>query len=165
MMSIDNTVIARTTRFPFPCASVPSVDKMHFILTNSVRYSWSVASIKRSLVMNIGHVNPELAARLPLPRITEICQRYGVSELSVYGPILESDVQKDVLVEFLDDDFGLGVASSIRLRTTCPATYIAKCTSRPERVRPVGKVRSAMNHSRSPTGTLRTAMDQVGRGE
>jgi hypothetical protein len=26
MMSIDNAVIARTTRFPFPCASVPSVD-------------------------------------------------------------------------------------------------------------------------------------------
>ena len=34
--------------------------------------------------MSIGHVNPELATKLPLERIAEICQRYGVSELSVY---------------------------------------------------------------------------------
>jgi hypothetical protein len=60
--------------------------------------------------MSIGHVNPALAARLPLERIAEICQRYGVSELSAYGPILEGDVQEDVevpfLVMFLNDDFG-----------------------------------------------------------
>ena len=60
--------------------------------------------------MSIGQVNPELATRLPLERIAEICQRYGVSELSVYGPILDGDVQDDVdvqfLVMFLDDDFG-----------------------------------------------------------
>jgi uncharacterized protein len=61
-------------------------------------------------MMSIGPVNPELATKLPLQRIAEICQRYGVSELSVYGPILESDVQENVevlfLVEFLDNDFG-----------------------------------------------------------
>ncbi len=60
--------------------------------------------------MSIGQVNPELATRLPLDRIAEICNRYGVSELSVYGPIVESDVEQDVevpfLVMFLNDDFG-----------------------------------------------------------
>jgi predicted nucleotidyltransferase len=60
--------------------------------------------------MSVGHVNHELASRLPLERIAEICQRYGVSELSVYGPILEGDIEQDVevqfLVMFLGDDFG-----------------------------------------------------------
>jgi predicted nucleotidyltransferase len=60
--------------------------------------------------MSIGHVNPELATKLPLERIGEICQRYGVSELSVYGPILEKDFREDAevrfLVMFLNNDFG-----------------------------------------------------------
>jgi hypothetical protein len=56
---------------------------------------------KRGRMMSIGHVNPELATRLPLQRIAEICERYGVSEHSVYGPILERDVQEDVEILFL----------------------------------------------------------------
>jgi hypothetical protein len=68
MMSIDNTVTARTIRFPFPCASVPSVDNMHFFLLNAVRYSWSVASIKSSQAMNIV-TGPDL--KTPKPKDTE----------------------------------------------------------------------------------------------
>jgi predicted nucleotidyltransferase len=60
--------------------------------------------------MSSGHVNPELATRLPLERIGEICQRYGISELSVYGLNLEGDVhhyaEELFLVEFLNNDFG-----------------------------------------------------------
>lgn len=58
--------------------------------------------------MSIGQVNPELAKRLPLDRITEICQRYGVSEFSVYGLGGEADVECEeevlFLVTFHNDD-------------------------------------------------------------
>jgi predicted nucleotidyltransferase len=60
--------------------------------------------------MGIGHVNPALAARLPLERIAELCQRYGVSELSVYGLGSEGDAKRAeealFLVMFHNDDFG-----------------------------------------------------------
>jgi predicted nucleotidyltransferase len=60
--------------------------------------------------MSIGHVNRDLDTRLPLDRIAEICQRYGVSELSVYGPKSEGDTQPEgeilFLVSFRDDDAG-----------------------------------------------------------
>ena len=61
--------------------------------------------------MNIGHVVSALGRRSPHCQGSPgICQRYGVSELSVYGLILESDVQRDIevlfLVEFLNNDFG-----------------------------------------------------------
>ena len=55
--------------------------------------------------------NTDLATRLPLDRIAEICQRFGVSELSVYGLVGEGDSQSEekvlFLVEFHNDDFGM----------------------------------------------------------
>ena len=60
--------------------------------------------------MSIGHVNPELAKKLPLDRIAELCRKYHVVELSVFGSLLrddfgpESDI--DFLVVFQDDDYG-----------------------------------------------------------
>jgi hypothetical protein len=60
--------------------------------------------------MSIGYVNPELARRLPLERIAEICRRYGVSELSVCGLAGESDMRGEeevvFLVTFHNDDSG-----------------------------------------------------------
>ena len=60
--------------------------------------------------MSIGHVNPALATRLPLERIAELCQRYGVSQLSVYGLGPEEDSKREeeplFLVTFHNDDFG-----------------------------------------------------------
>jgi hypothetical protein len=60
--------------------------------------------------MSIGDVNPELATRLPLDRIAEICRRHGVSELSVYGLKPEGAGRTDdetlFLVEFQNDDSG-----------------------------------------------------------
>jgi len=60
--------------------------------------------------MSIGHVNPALASRLPLDRIAELCQRYGVSELSVYGLGPEGDAKHAeeplFLVMFHKNDFG-----------------------------------------------------------
>ena len=60
--------------------------------------------------MSVGHPNPELAAKLPLDRIAEICQRHGVSELSVYGLGQEEGIEPEeellFLVMFLNDDFG-----------------------------------------------------------
>ncbi len=60
--------------------------------------------------MSIGHVNPELAEKLPLDRIAEICQRYGVSELAVHGlgAAVDGGSEKETLflVTFHDDDFG-----------------------------------------------------------
>jgi predicted nucleotidyltransferase len=60
--------------------------------------------------MSIGHVNPALAARLPLEQIAEICQRYGVSQLSVYGLGPEERSKREeeplFLVTFHNDDFG-----------------------------------------------------------
>ncbi len=60
--------------------------------------------------MSIGHVNPELAKKLPLDRIAELCRKYHVVELSVFGSFLrddfgpESDI--DLLAIFQDDDYG-----------------------------------------------------------
>ena len=41
--------------------------------------------------MSIGHVNPELAEKLPLDRIAELCRKYDVVELSVFGSPLRDD--------------------------------------------------------------------------
>ena len=47
---------------------------------------------------------------LPTDRIAEICQRYGVRELSVFGSLLRDDFTPDsdidFLVAFRDDDAG-----------------------------------------------------------
>jgi predicted nucleotidyltransferase len=60
--------------------------------------------------MSIGRVNLEMAARLPLDRIAEICQRYSVSELAVHGLGDEGDANGEheilFLVTFHNDDFG-----------------------------------------------------------
>jgi predicted nucleotidyltransferase len=60
--------------------------------------------------MSSGPVNPALATRLPLDRIADICRRYGVPELSVYGPGAEEDTGSEGEVLFLvtsqNDDFG-----------------------------------------------------------
>lgn len=60
--------------------------------------------------MSIGHVNPDLAAKLPLERIAEICQKHGVSELSVYRLIAEEGAEPDegplFLATFHNDDAG-----------------------------------------------------------
>src|SRR5207245_10908708 len=59
---------------------------------------------------SIGHDHPELATKLPLERIYELCQRYGVSELSVCG--VDREEQPEIgdevlfLVMFQHDDFG-----------------------------------------------------------
>jgi len=60
--------------------------------------------------MSIGHDHPELAAKLPLERIDELCRRYGISELSVCGVDREEHPGAGdeilFLVMFQDDDFG-----------------------------------------------------------
>jgi len=60
--------------------------------------------------MSIGHIDNELATRVPLDRIGEACRRCGVSQLWVHGPILEKDPGPDdeieFLVMFLRNDFG-----------------------------------------------------------
>ena len=60
--------------------------------------------------MSIGHSDPALATRLPLDRIAELCQRYGVAELSVFGLGLEGDAKRAegplFLVMFHNNDFG-----------------------------------------------------------
>ena len=60
--------------------------------------------------MSIGKDKTELATKLPLDRIAEICRQYGVSELSVYGLGGEGDFhcEEDVLflVTFHNDDSG-----------------------------------------------------------
>ena len=60
--------------------------------------------------MSIGKDSTDLATALPLDRIAEICQRHGVSELSVYGLGGEGDFHREgevlFLVEFHNDDFG-----------------------------------------------------------
>ena len=52
--------------------------------------------------MTIGHVNPELAMKLPLDRIAEICRRYGVLELAVHGLGSETDGGPDEETLFRD---------------------------------------------------------------
>jgi predicted nucleotidyltransferase len=60
-------------------------------------------------MMSNGHVNPELA-KLPLDRIADICQRYGVSTLAVHGLWREANGGREeetiFLVTFRNDDFG-----------------------------------------------------------
>ena len=60
--------------------------------------------------MIIGKRNADLATKLPLDRIAEICNRFGVSELSVFGLGGEADAQSEdevlFLVDFHNDDLG-----------------------------------------------------------
>ena len=60
--------------------------------------------------MSIAHDRPELATKLPLERIDELCRKYGVSELSVCGVDREEGPGADdeilFLVMFKDNDFG-----------------------------------------------------------
>jgi len=57
-------------------------------------------------------VQPEqLRIELPLEALAEVCRRYGVSELAVFGSVLRDDfdpVRSDVdfLVRFIDNDSG-----------------------------------------------------------
>ena len=60
--------------------------------------------------MSIGKDNTDLATRLPPDQIAEICERFGVSVLSVYGLGVEARPEDGdevlFLVEFHNDDFG-----------------------------------------------------------
>ena len=60
--------------------------------------------------MSISPSDPDLATRLPLARIHELCQKHGVSQLFVHGPIVEGGEREDddvlFLVMFLNNDFG-----------------------------------------------------------
>src|SRR3954462_2048042 len=51
--------------------------------------------------MSVGQIDAGLAGRLPLERIAEGCDRLGVAQLWVHGPILERDPSPDEEVEFL----------------------------------------------------------------
>lgn len=53
----------------------------------------------------------ELRIDLPLEAIAQVCQRYGVSELAVFGSVLREDFDPtrsdvDFLVRFIDNDAG-----------------------------------------------------------
>lgn len=53
----------------------------------------------------------ELRIDLPLQAIADICQRYGVSELAIFGSALRDDFDPDqsdidFLVRFIDNDAG-----------------------------------------------------------
>jgi predicted nucleotidyltransferase len=60
--------------------------------------------------MSIGNVDSQLARMLPLDRIAEICRKYDVSQLSVYGLSSEREAASDEEVLFLatlhSDDSG-----------------------------------------------------------
>ena len=60
--------------------------------------------------MSVGQIDAGLAGRLALGRITEACDRLGVSGLWVHGPILQRDLvpgeEVEFLVEFLNNDAG-----------------------------------------------------------
>jgi hypothetical protein len=60
--------------------------------------------------MSVNASQTDLAMKLPLDRIADVCRRLGVSRLWVHGPILESppglEVEVEFLVEFLNNDFG-----------------------------------------------------------
>jgi uncharacterized protein len=60
--------------------------------------------------VSIGKSNSDLATKLPLDQIAEICERFGVSELSVFGLGGEADAPSEneilFLVDFHNDDFG-----------------------------------------------------------
>ena len=53
-----------------------------------------------------------VAIRIPLPidKIADLCERYGVDRLEVFGSVLRDDVGPDSDVDFLvvfrDDDYG-----------------------------------------------------------
>lgn len=52
---------------------------------------------------------------LPLEEIARVCQRYGVSELAVFGSVLRDDFDParsdvDFLVRFIDNDAGAWMA-------------------------------------------------------
>ena len=61
-----------------------------------------------------------LRVDLPLPSIAELCRRYGVRELAVFGSALRDDFtsQSDVdfLVTFRNDDAGPWMAKHLALR-------------------------------------------------
>lgn len=53
----------------------------------------------------------ELRIDLPLEEIARVCQKYGVSELAVFGSVLRDDFDParsdvDFLVRFIDNDAG-----------------------------------------------------------
>lgn len=60
--------------------------------------------------MSIGHIDQDLAAKLPLDHIAEICHRYGVSELLVHGlepgGIIQPNQEILFVVTFHDGDAG-----------------------------------------------------------
>ena len=60
--------------------------------------------------MSVGQIDTGLAGRLPLGHIGKICERLGVSQLWVHGPILQRDPspeeEVEFLVEFLNNDAG-----------------------------------------------------------
>jgi predicted nucleotidyltransferase len=74
------------------------------------RESTGCSSPRGRQTMSIGHIDSELATRVPLDRIGEACRRFGVSQLWVHGPILERDPgptgEVEFLVEFLNNDAG-----------------------------------------------------------
>jgi predicted nucleotidyltransferase len=54
---------------------------------------------------------PHLRIDLPLEEIVRVCERYGVSELGVFGSVLREDFDPersdvDFLVRFINDDAG-----------------------------------------------------------
>jgi predicted nucleotidyltransferase len=61
-------------------------------------------------MMSIGNVDSQLARMLPLDRIAEICRKYDVSQLSVYGLSSEREAASDeealFLATFHNDDSG-----------------------------------------------------------
>ncbi len=61
--------------------------------------------------MSIGQVDSELAGRLPLDQIAELCRRHGVSMLSVSqhdraAAMSSPEGAIRFLISFVDDDFG-----------------------------------------------------------
>ena len=54
---------------------------------------------------------PQLRIDLPLEAVADLCRRYGVSELAVFGSVLRDDFDPDrsdvdFLVRFVDNDAG-----------------------------------------------------------
>ena len=60
--------------------------------------------------MSIGQLDHDVAARVPIERVRETCERFGVSRLWLHGPILERvpgpEEEIEFLVEFLNNDSG-----------------------------------------------------------
>jgi len=54
----------------------------------------------------VNHIN----LSLPMEQITELCQKYGVKKLSVFGSVLREDFHQDSDIDFLvifeNDDYG-----------------------------------------------------------